>query len=156
MHALDQEAACLARFILGAVEGAKPYYWEMPDSFNVPAVFFPTPEIVSAGDALNSYELAFTWLVKFFHRTDGEAQNLAQTALVAIQKAHRLIPLYTEDGADMETDFRVLDPSIRQVSRGAWQMTVRWNSPRYYSEDEVDQAAQLFMSGIGGTLYGND
>ena len=92
MHELEQEVASLAAFIIRSVEDISPYYWEVPENFKVPAVFFPTPEIEAAGDALNTFRLTFTWLVKFFHATDGAAQNLAQAALIAIQRGHRLIP----------------------------------------------------------------
>ena len=154
MHELDQEVACVARFILGALEDVTPYYWEMKQDFNVPAVFFPTPEIDTAGDALDSYRMEFIWNVKLFHKTDGEAQNLAQTVLTAIQRAHRFIPLYNKDGSAIGRGFRVLDPSIRRVDRGAWQLSVRWRSARQYTADEAAKVMRFFMEGLGGTLYG--
>ena len=146
MHELEQETASTAAFILNALVGVTPYYWEVPESFAVPSVFFPTPEIDTAGDSLDTYEMAYTWLVKFFHKTDGEAQNLAQTALVAIKKARNCIPLFNKDGTPVGKSFRLLDPSIRQVERGAWQMEIRWHSPRYFDEGEKTKTAKMRFS----------
>lgn len=150
MHGLEQEVASAARFIISALDGVSPYYWEMPADFMVPAVFFPTPEIETAGDSLDTYEMAFTWHVKLFHKTDGEAQNLAQTALVAIKNARNCLPLYNEDGGAVGKRFRVLDPSIKQVDRGAWQLELRWHSPRYFGDESGDKAIDLHFAINGG------
>lgn len=154
MHGLEQEVASAAHFIISALDGVSPYYWEMPADFMVPAVFFPTPEIETAGDSLDTYEMAFTWHVKLFHKTDGEAQNLAQTALVAIKNARNCLPLYNEDGSAVGKRFRVLDPSIKRVDRGAWQLELRWHSPRYFSTDEAPKAEKLKFSvnGLGDII----
>ena len=143
MHGLEQEVASAARFIISALGNVKPYYWEVPASFAVPSVFFPSPEIETAGDTLDTYEMAFTWHVKLFHKTDGEAQNLAQTALVAIKRARNCLPLYNVDGSAVGYCFRVLDPSIKQVERGAWQMELRWDSSRYFSREKKPVAMAL-------------
>jgi len=135
MHGLEQETASYAHFIISALEDVTPYYWEVPENFHVPAVFFPTPEVETHGDTLSSYEMAYTWFVKLFHKTDGEAQNLALTALTAIKRARNCIPLKNEDGSDAGHCFRVLDPLIKPVERGAWQLQLRWESPRYYDDD---------------------
>lgn len=154
MHGLEQEVASAAHFIISALDGVSPYYWEMPADFMVPAVFFPTPEIETAGDSLDTYEMAFTWHVKLFHKTDGEAQNLAQAALVAIKNARNCLPLYNEDGSAVGKRFRVLDPSIKRVDRGAWQLELRWHSPRYFDADEKTKVAKLKFSinGMGDII----
>ena len=152
MHGLEQEVASYIHFVISALGEITPYYWEVPADFMVPSVFFPTPEVETHGDSLNSYEMAYTWFVKLFHKTDGEAQNLALTALTAIKKARNCIPLIDEDGNEAGRGFRVLDPSIKRVERGAWQLQLRWESPRAYTdagfngeevEDSVQKAAEL-------------
>lgn len=147
MHGLEQEVASAAHFIISALgEDVTPYYWEVPDGFNVPAVFFPTPEIDTHGDSLDTYEMAYTWYVKLFHKTDGEAQNLALTALTAIKRARNCLPLYEEDGSEVGKCFRVLDPSIKKVDRGAWQLVLRWESPRYFGDEEAPGASQMLFN----------
>ena len=41
MAALEQEIASVIRFILDSVPGITPYYWDIPEGFVVPSVFFP-------------------------------------------------------------------------------------------------------------------
>ena len=43
MAALEQEIASAIRFILDSVPGITPYYWDIPEGFVVPSVFFPQP-----------------------------------------------------------------------------------------------------------------
>lgn len=156
MRELEQEVASVMQFInTAAGEDVTPYYWNVPADFIVPAVYYPSPEITTNGDALNSYEMAYTWFIKFFCHEDEDAHQIALRVLTAIQGARRCIPLISMDGASTGRDFKLLDPQIRQVEPGTWQMQVRWNSPRYYDVAEIQKAVKLFMIGIGGTLYGN-
>ena len=48
MAALEQEIASVIRFILDSVPGITPYYWDIPEGFVVPSVFFPQPELTSS------------------------------------------------------------------------------------------------------------
>lgn len=147
MREMEQEVASAANFINEAVgEDVSPYYWEIPASFLVPAVYYPSPSIDSAGDALDTYRTSYMWLIKFFHKSDAEAQNLARAALFAIKGAHNCIPLKNEDGSDVGKCFRVRDPSIKQVERGAWQLELRWDSPRFYPKSDVLKAMKFRFS----------
>ena len=144
MRELEQEVASVANFInLALGDDVSPYYWEIAASVLVPAVYYPAPQIDTAGDALDSYEAAYMWLIKFFHKTDGEAHDLARRALMAIKNMRNVIPLINEDGSDAGRGFRVLDPTIKQVDRGAWQMELRWHSPRYFSDSAGAKANSL-------------
>ena len=66
---LEQEIASAIKFILESAGRPTPYYHNVPQGFLVPAVYFPPPEIISAGDTLLTYSLEYSWYVKFFHRT---------------------------------------------------------------------------------------
>lgn len=166
MFAMEQEVASAARFILEAVQDATPYYWEVPQDFVVPAIYFPPPDISTAGDASDTYRMSYTWIIKFFARTTEDAQQMARETLIAIKDAHNCIPLIQADGEKSATDgeykpvgdgtdevryysFRLRDPEARQTERGVWQMTLRWDSPRYYTKAEAN-AAMRFHALKGG------
>lgn len=152
MREMEQEEASAANFINEAVgEDVSPYYWEIPASFLVPAVYYPSPSIDTAGDTLDTYRASYMWLIKFFHKTDAEAQNLARTALLAIKDARNCIPVLNSDGSPDGTMLRVRDPSIKQVERGAWQMELRWDSSRYFSRVQNPKA-----TAFGFTINGRD
>ena len=95
---MDPEVASAARFILTAVGGAKPYYWSVPESFHVPAVFIPVPKVESHGDTTGTYRLSFTLFVKLFAATTEEAHEMAFRALNAIRRMRNAIPLVEPEG----------------------------------------------------------
>lgn len=70
MAALEQEIASVIRFILDSVPGITPYYWDIPEGFVVPSVFFPQPELTPHGDTFASYAVEYDWYIRFFASTD--------------------------------------------------------------------------------------
>lgn len=131
---LDQEIASAMRYIIDAADNPHPYYWNIPQEFIVPAVFFPQPEIVSRGDTLRSYALEFSWFVKFFAEDTGSAHALGLAALNALQYRKNVVPLIDDAGALTGRGFRMGDPSLRVIDDGAVQLALNWNSPRAYFE----------------------
>lgn len=99
MAALEQEIASVIRFILDSVPGITPYYWDIPEGFVVPSVFFPQPELTPLGDTFASYAVEYDWYIKFFASTDEDAYASAAAALNAICAARLLVPLIDEAGA---------------------------------------------------------
>ena len=65
MAALEQEIASVIRFILDSVPGITPYYWDIPEGFVVPSVFFPQPELTPLGDTFASYAVEYDWYIRF-------------------------------------------------------------------------------------------
>lgn len=131
---LEQEIASAIRFILDSTDGPTPYYHNVPAGFLVPAVYFPPPEIESAGDTLLTYSLEYSWYVKFFHKDTQRAQALAFAALTALQRRKNVVPLIDKTGAPTGRGFRMLDPVLRPLENAA-QLTLTWKSPRPYNVD---------------------
>lgn len=129
---LEQEIASAIRFILDSTNGPTPYYHNVPQGFLVPAVYFPPPEILSAGDTLLTYSLEYSWYVKFFHEDTQKAQALAFAALTALQGRKNVVPLIDENGAPTGRGFRMLDPLLKPLENAA-QLTLMWKSPRPYN-----------------------
>ena len=150
---MDQEIASAAKFILTAVGvGIHPYYWEMKQDFYVPAVYFPTPEVETAGDSVDAYRMSFTWYVKMFATTDDEAHGMAFAAMVAIREARNYIPLYDKEGLAVGKKFRIRDPQIKSVERGVWQLMLRWDSPRPFPTDQNTKKTMVFHTYQNGGL----
>ena len=96
MAALEQEIASVTRFILDSVPGITPYYWDIPEGFVVPSVFFPQPELTPLGDTFASYAVEYDWYIRFFASTDEDAYASAAAALNALCAARLLVPLIDE------------------------------------------------------------
>lgn len=91
---LEQEIASIMMFVLGRTGNPTPYYYEVPEGFLVPAVYFPVPEIVSRGDTFATYALEYNWYIKFFHSSTLLSHEMALTALTAIKENWESNPSY--------------------------------------------------------------
>lgn len=139
MVALEQEIASIIRLILDATTGLTPYYQQVPDSFMVPAVYFPQPIFTARGETFLTYALEYDWFVKFFASTDGEAQAHAARALNAICAARLLVPLIDEQGQPVGRGVRLKDPELSKADDNAYQIRLQWDSRRPYNAVEYQK-----------------
>ena len=136
---LDQEIASAMRYLIDASGNPNPYYYNVPEDFLTPAIFFPQPEITSRGDTLKTYALEFSWFVKFFDKDTQSAHLMAFAALTALQYKMCVVPLLNNDGTPTGRGFRMNDPSMRPVDDGAVQLTLTWDSPRPYFKEPFEK-----------------
>lgn len=142
MVTLEQEAASVMRYVLEAAGSPAPYYHNVPERFQIPSVFFPTPEVTTGPDTFVSYGADFQWHIKFFARTTEAAYEKGKRALTAIQAGRRLIPLLDADGNKTGERLRVYDPSLKALDDkpaglGTAQLSIGWRSRRPYDRDAV-------------------
>ena len=132
---LEQEMASIIKFIIDRAESPSPYYWNVPEHFVVPAVYFPTPEIDTGGETFLTYYVDFAWYIVFFHKTAQEAYSLGFSVANAIRQEKNLIPLIGEDGNEISREWvRVSDPKLVVLDGGAAQLTIQWRSRRPYND----------------------
>lgn len=134
---LEQELASIMKYTLDRAENPSPYYWEVPRHFNVPAVYFPTPEITTGGETFLTYSMDYAWYIKFFHKSSNEAYALGLSVLTAIKGNRNLIPLITETGERAEGNIRLDDPALKVLDNGAAQLTLNWRSRRPYDSEQA-------------------
>jgi hypothetical protein len=133
---IEQELASIIKFVLEAAGNPTPYYWSVPEGFSTPSVFFPTPEIESAGETFRTYRLEYVWYLQFFHKDTNEAHSMALRVYEAIKKARNLVHLVDETGQLMRDGVRLGEPSLKNVDSGVAQLTIRFASRRpYYQPD---------------------
>jgi len=140
---LEQEIASAIKFILDSSGNPAPYYWNVPQDFVVPSAYFPTPEIESSGDTLNSFNLNYSWYIKFFHKNTQSAHELAFAALTEILQNRNLIPLINEDGEFTGKGFRINDPELKKIDDGAVQLTLNWDSRRPYHKNPATKTKKF-------------
>lgn len=147
---IEQEMASIIKFILDNANNPSPYYYNVPQNFVVPAVYFPVPEIVTGGETFLTYNMDYSWYIVFFHKTTQGAYVLAHQTLSAIRAAKNLIPIIKSDGnIDDNNWVRVNDPTIKEVDSGAVQLAVSWRSRRPYNSASEDiTQAQSFNVGV--------
>lgn len=143
---IEQETAGIIRFIRDTLSEAVAYFWDIPQGFQMPAVYFLAPEADSAGDTLSTYRLNYIMYVKLFAETTQQAQSMAIRTLNAIRQCGNLIPLYKEDGTAEGFGFRLRDPQIKPVDTGVYQLTLQWNSEREYKEGSATKAKEIHIN----------
>ena len=137
---LEQETASIIKFVTENAGNPYPYYWNVPQNFMIPAVYFPTPEIITGGETFLTYYVDFSWYINIFHKTAQQAYAIAHKVLTAIKEQRNLIPLISEDGSKIENSWvRVNDPSVEIIENGTAQLTITWRSRRPYQYNEMQK-----------------
>lgn len=136
---LEQEMASIIMFALNSAGNPAPYYYDVPENFKCPAMYFPQPEIATSGDTFLTYDMRFAWYINVFCATREKASAMAQQVLTAIKQSRNLIPLITEDGEKIEGSWlRLDDPSFQIVDGDVAQLTLTWHSRRPYASTLID------------------
>ena len=149
---LEQEIASIIKWLLDKSGNPRPYYYNVPQSFIVPAAFFPTPKIDTGGETLASYNMDYVMYVKFFANTSQEAYRLGLSALTQTRTAHNLVPLINEDGEETGAGIRINDPALKMLDDGAAQLTVSWRSRRPYEGEDAEKVMSIDLS-LHGKQY---
>lgn len=132
---IEQEMASIIKFVLNSAGDPSPYYWDIPQHFTIPAVYFPPPEIETGGETLLTYNMDYVWYIKLFDKTEQGAYALGNAVVTAIRAARNLIPLIEQDGSEVKGSWvRVNDPKLKILDDGAAQLTICWRSRRPYND----------------------
>ncbi len=132
----EQEIASIMAFAQRSAEGTNPYYWDVPESFEYPAIYFPQPEITTGGDTFGTYASEYAWYINVFAETTEEAHEIALGILTALKRARNYVPLLDGEGRETGKKLRLKDPGIKRVDTGAVQVTIEWTSRRDYAAPE--------------------
>lgn len=132
---LEQEIASVIRFVLDAAGNPNPYYYSVPESFETPAVYFPSPEITTGGETFLTYRMEFAWYITFHGKTSEDAYALAHAALSAIMDHRCVVPLIAEDGSFTGHGLRINSASIKPADTGVYQLALTFVSRRPYAND---------------------
>jgi hypothetical protein len=136
---LEQEIASIIKFTSDAAGNPAPYYWDVPRSVAVPAVYFPSPDIGTGGDTLATYKMEYDWFIKFFHKTTEDAYALGLKALTALKVCRNLVPLIDTEGKATGRGIRIDDPELKKVDDGAVQLKITFTSRRPYNRPDVQK-----------------
>lgn len=135
---LEQEIASIIDFALKYAGNPKPYYYNVPEHFIYPAMYFPQPEITTRGETFRTYAMQYSWYINIFCKTTEKAYEMAFKVITALKRKKNLIPLIDEQGYCGE-GLRIDDPSLKKVDNGVIQLTIEWTSRRPYDADVVQK-----------------
>lgn len=133
---LEQEVASVIAAVQRTAGDISYHYWNIPQDFDCPAMYFPQPEIGSDGDTFGTYALEYAWYINVFADTTEEAHEIAFRVLTALKEARNYVPLLNEDGTETGKKLRLKDPGLKRVDTGVVQLTIEWTSRRSYAGAE--------------------
>lgn len=144
---LEQEIASIMAFALRYAGNPSPYYYDVPENFQYPAMYFPQPEIDTGGETFRTYAMHYSWYINIFHKTTEDAFAMAWKVLTALKQKRNLVPLINEDGSKAGGGLRLNDPSAKVVDTGVAQLTLAWTSRRPYDCEDVQKMVEWEVSG---------
>lgn len=133
---LEQEIASIIAAAQRVAGDIAYYYWNVPEDFHFPALFFPQPEITTNGDTFHSYASRYSWYIKVFAETTEQAHSIALSILTALKRARNYVPLIDEDGTPTGKKLRLDDPALKGLDEGVEQVVIEWTSRRPYDEPQ--------------------
>jgi hypothetical protein len=133
---LEQEVASVIAAAQRIAGDIGYYYWNLPENFKCPAMFFPIPEITTGGDTFRSYASEYSWYIKVFSETTEQAHCIALAVLTALKEARNYVPLIDEEGRPTGKKLRLKDPSLKKIDDGIVELVIEWTSRRAYDGNE--------------------
>lgn len=133
---MEQEVASIIAMAQRVAGDIGYYYWNLPERFRYPALYFPQPEITTDGDTFHSYASEYTWYIKVFAQTTEQAHSIALSILTALKRARNYVPLIDVDGKPTGEKLRLKDPSLKGLDEGVEQVMIEWTSRRPYDEPQ--------------------
>lgn len=144
---LEKEVASIIKFILDSAGNPTPYYHNMPESFAVPSVYFPSPEISFEPDTFSTYGADYMMFANFFHCSTELAYELALPVFHSINAARKLIPLIDINGKNTGYYARIKDIQLKKADECAYQLQVNWVSRRPYNCEEAQLIQNFYLNG---------
>lgn len=136
---MEQEMASIIKFILAAAGNPAPYYYSVPKDFVVPAIYFPTPEVLSDGETFVTYGLDYAWHINIFASTARAANEMGLQVLNVIRAHRNLVPLIDQTGQETDSGIRLRDPELINIEEGIAQLKIRWRTRKPYHFVEVSK-----------------
>ena len=134
---LEKEVASIIRFILESCENPVPYYHNMPESFIVPSVYFPVPEISQIPDTMSAYGAEYTMFVNFFHLP----------AFQRINDHSKLIPMVDISGEKTGEYVRIKNIQLKKADECVYEMQIDWIIRRPFIKEEYELIQNFYMNG---------
>lgn len=149
---LEQEIASIIKFILDSTGNPTPYYYRVPQSFKVPAVYFPQPELATGHGTLSNYLAEYYWVLTFFDLSTDKAYERARTALLTLKAGRNWVPLVDIDGNITEKAVRLEEVKLKPVDECSAELSFGFKSFRQYDREEPS-LMKSFEAAINGEIY---
>ncbi|OIR62877.1 phage portal protein [Bacillus sp. FMQ74] len=122
------------------------YERELPDHFQVPSLYVPSPSVFEETDTVSTFKKTYSLNVKLFHHDSVQALDEADRLADAIREARNMVPLLSESGEKTGDMVRISRIETRVGDRGEAVMVIRWSSRYYYHKTEQPALQDIDMN----------
>ncbi|AFI27919.1 MULTISPECIES: phage tail terminator family protein [unclassified Bacillus (in: firmicutes)] len=122
------------------------YERELPDHFQVPSLYVPSPSVFEETDTVSTFKKTYSLNVKLFHHDSVQALDEADRLADAIREARNMVPLLSESGEKTGDMVRVTRIETRVGDRGEAVMVIKWSSRYYYHKTEQPVLQDIDMN----------
>ncbi|MDL9995501.1 phage portal protein [Bacillus stercoris] len=122
------------------------YERELPDHFQVPSLYVPSPSVFEETDTVSTFKKTYSLNVKLFHHDSVQALDEADRLADAIREARNMVPLLSESGEKTGDMVRITRIETRVGDRGEAVMVIRWSSRYYYHKTEQPVLQDIDMN----------
>lgn len=122
------------------------YERELPDQFQVPSLYVPSPSVFEETDTVSTFKKTYSLNVKLFHHDSVQALDEADRLADAIREARNMVPLLSEPGEKTGDMVRISRIETRVGDRGEAVMVIRWSSRYYYHKSEQPVLQDIDMN----------
>ncbi|MGN2620259.1 phage tail terminator family protein [Bacillus stercoris] len=122
------------------------YERELPDHFQVPSLYVPSPSVFEETDTVSTFKKTYSLNVKLFHHDSVQALDEADRLADAIREARNMVPLLSESGEKTGDMVRVTRIETRVGDRGEAVVVIRWSSRYYYHKTEQPVLQDIDMN----------
>lgn len=126
----------------------KIYTKEVPEQFEVPSLYVPTPFTFDGNDTNQTFMKTYNLPVKLFHSDPQLAHAEAERIADAVRRKRMLIPLINPDGTSAGQFLRITRIDTR-ITEGVASIIVLWDSRYHYDREETTPLENIaFENGV--------
>ena len=122
------------------------YTKEVPENFEVPSLYFPTPFSFDGNDTNQTFMKTYSLPVKLFHKDAQQAFAEAERIADTVRRKRMLIPIIKADGSPDEGLIRLTKIEER-ITDGVASIVVTWDSRYYYDRDDYIPLENIAFEG---------
>ena len=123
----------------------------LPEDFETPALYFPTPSLLPDNHSNTEYKIGTAIQVKVFGDSDKDANDMTNAIIKRVFDNRNLIPIVLEDGFVVKDKFvRLSKCESRAIEDCVVLLSVEWDMNYSYSRD--NDGVIIGFTEIGTTL----
>ncbi|TES56185.1 hypothetical protein [Halalkalibacterium halodurans] len=144
---LHPEVAAIVAYLHERHKEAKLYIEEMPQDFELPALYIPPTTSFGSNDTVSTFAKSYTLNLKLFDKTKRVAVAVAESLHDEFQRVRMILPMLDVDGAPTGDYVRISRIDVRPGDLNTAVIVFQWTSRYYYDRPQYLSLETIEMRG---------